>query len=260
MNPQATNNKPGLLRRLATSLKHRDWASVGIELFVVAIGIFLGLQVANWNDDRLERVLERDYLVRLHEDISASASGLSRDNGFHRQQLSDQKKILAALDACEYPPDDAVAIQRGINTLGWLNPPRLFRRTIDDLAATGRMNIIRSTEIKTELARLVQDVEFRDRVTSSVFRILEHHRRTIDERVRYDVSKRVTEREWPVAVEFDIKAMCDDPVIASAISSTSLVTLERLIAFEALLERYEDFLPLIEQELKLRWDETIASE
>ena len=61
MNPQATSNKQGLLRRLATSLRHRDWASVGIELFVVAIGIFLGLQAANWNDDRLERVLERDY-------------------------------------------------------------------------------------------------------------------------------------------------------------------------------------------------------
>ena len=63
-----------------------------------------------------------------------------------------------------------------------------------------------------------------------------------------------------MAAEFDIKAVCDDSIIASAISSTSLVTLERLVAFEALLERYEGFLPLIEQELKLHWDETIASE
>ena len=247
-----------LLKRLSTDLRDQNWLAVCIELLVVALGIFLGLQASNWNDNRVERTLEHGYLIRLHEDILASAKGLERDNEFLEEQLSDQAIILAALDACEFSPGDELAIQRGISSLGWLNPPRLFRRTIDDLAASGRTNIIRSAQIKAELAGLVADVEFRDRVTESIFRAVEYHRRVLDEQIRYDVSKPLGGRPWAVAVDFDIRALCDEPRNASAVSVISFQTRERLIAYELLLNRYQNFLPLIENELQLRWNESIG--
>ncbi|MEM7282014.1 MAG: hypothetical protein AAF438_10345 [Pseudomonadota bacterium] len=248
------------LRRLSTDLRNQNWLAVGIELLVVAVGIFLGLQASNWNDDRVERTLEHGYLIRLHEDILESARGLERDNEFLEEQLSDQAIVLAALDACEFSPDDELAIQRGIGSLGWLNPPRLFRRTIDDLAASGRTNIIRSTQIKAELAGLVADVEFRDRVTESIFRMVEHHRSVLDKQVRYDVSKPLGGSPWAVAVNFDIQTLCDEPRNASAVSVISFQTRERLIAYQALLNRYQSFLPLIENELQSRWNDTIGEE
>ena len=82
------------LRRLLAQLANQNWPAVIVELLVVAVGIFLGIQAANWNDDRLERKLERGYLVRLHEDILASAEGLVRDNGFLEQQLADKDDAL----------------------------------------------------------------------------------------------------------------------------------------------------------------------
>ena len=178
-----------LLRRFYTQVKNQDWAAATIELSIVVVGIFLGLQASNWNDDRVERNLERGYLIRLQEDILASARGQERDIRHLEQQLADQAIILAALDECQIPPDDALAIQRGIGSLGLVNAPRLFRRTIDDLAATGRMDIIRNEEIKAELAAIVAEVEFRDRVMESVFRHVEHHRHFIEDQVRYDVSR-----------------------------------------------------------------------
>ena len=243
-----------LLRRLYTNLKSQNWLTVGIELLVVAVGIFMGLQASNWNDDRVERALERGYLVRLHEDILASSRGLERDNGLLEEQLSDQAIILAALDACEFSPDDKMAIQRGINALGGLNPPRLFRRTIDDLAASGRMDIIQNAQIKTKLAELVEEVEFRDRVTESIFRIVEHHRQVIEGQVRYDVSKPLGGHSWVVAVDFDIQKLCDESKNAAAVSAISFQTRDRLIAYGQLLDRYRNFLPLIENELQSRWD------
>ena len=207
------------LRRLYTQLKNQDWTTATIELLIVVVGIFLGLQASNWNDDRVERNLERGYLIRLQEDILASARGQERDIEYLEQQLSDQEIILSALDECQFSPDDSLVIQRGISSLGLVNAPRLFRRTIDDLASTGRMGLIQNEEIRSGLATIVAEVEFRDRVMESVFRHVEHHRQFIDHQVRYDVSRPINGPSWSVAVEFDIQRFCNEPRNVAAISS-----------------------------------------
>lgn len=51
--------------RLAAGLKRQDWAAVIIEFLLVVVGVFVGLQVANWNDDRKDRVLEKTYVARI---------------------------------------------------------------------------------------------------------------------------------------------------------------------------------------------------
>lgn len=249
-----------VLRRFYDKLKGHDWASATVELLIVVVGIFLGLQAANWNDDRIERSLERGYLIRLHEDILVSARGQERDLNLLEQQLADQAVILSALDNCRFSENDSLAIQRGISALGLLNPPRLFRRTIDDLAATGRTDIIRNEEIKAELAAIVAEVEFRASVMQSVFRHVEHHRHTIEDQVRYDVSRPISGSFFSVAVAFDIEKLCNEPRNAAAISSISFYTRDRLRAFQQLLERYREFLPLVEGELRSRWGYRVAGQ
>ena len=248
------------LQRIYTQLTDQNWAAVFVELLVVAVGIFMGLQASNWNDDRIERTLERGYLVRLHEDILASAKGIERDNEALVQQLADQATILAALDSCEVTANNKVLVQRGIASLGFINPPRLLRRTVDDLAASGRIGIIQSDTIKEELASIVAEVEWRDNVMDSVLRLVDHHRTIIDEQVRYDVSTPIEGPEWAVAVNFDIGALCSQPRNAAAISAISFSTRDRLIAFRKLAERYRAFLPLIENELQSRWGYTVVTE
>ena len=245
------------LRRMLAQLANQNWPAVIVELLVVAVGIFLGIQAANWNDDRLERKLERGYLVRLHEDILASAEGLVRDNGFLEQQLADQALLLEALDSCHLSAENEHAVQRGIGTLGYVNSPRLFRRTIDELAASGRMNIIQNDEIREELAAIVAEVEWRDGVMESVFRNLDYHRVRFDEQVRYNLSKPLEGTNSGTAVEFDIEALCANPRNAAALSAIGLHSRERLLAFEKLVEQYRAFLPLVERELEARWGHVV---
>ena len=54
-----------ILQRLAAGLKRQDWAAVIIEFLLVVVGVFVGLQVANLNDDRKDRVLEKTYVARI---------------------------------------------------------------------------------------------------------------------------------------------------------------------------------------------------
>jgi hypothetical protein len=243
-------------RRIAVHVKAQNWFAVFLDFIIVVAGVFIGIQVSNWNAARIERGQEREYLSRLREDFLESGKGQTRDLDFLDQQLSDQAAILKSLDACAVAPGDAEAFQRGVNTLGYINPPRLFRRTIDEMAAAGKTDIIRNGAIKEQLAAIIALVEWRANGYESIARITEHHRFIVEDRVRYDLSRTFAEPFIGdfVAVDFDIAKLCQDPAMASSVSAISYFTRERRRAFQPILDQYRALLPLIERELRDRWD------
>ncbi len=51
-----------LLRRITQHIKDQNWFAVFIDFFIVIAGVFIGIQVANWNEARGERE-RRDQIV-----------------------------------------------------------------------------------------------------------------------------------------------------------------------------------------------------
>ncbi|HPN06951.1 MAG TPA: hypothetical protein PK050_14165 [Hyphomonadaceae bacterium] len=226
----------------------------------MVFGVFLAFQITAWNDARIDREQERDLLIRLHEDIQESIAGQTRDINFLDAQLADQAVILASLDACAVTPDNSEAFQRGINTLSYINPPRLYRRTVDELAAAGKIDLLQNEALKAELAGIVALVEWRGGGFDQVARLTEHYRFNVEDRVRYDL-----QRIYPdpfigdfIGVDYDIAALCKQPIVASAISATSLSTRDRRNAYQPILDGYHAFLPMIEDELRTRWSVNTA--
>ncbi len=41
-----------IIKRLATGIKEQDWFVVMVEVMIVVVGIFIGLQVDDWNEGR----------------------------------------------------------------------------------------------------------------------------------------------------------------------------------------------------------------
>lgn len=60
-----------ILQRMAHAINRQDWFQVIIEVGIVVLGIFLGLQVSDWADEKEQRVQERIYLNRLHDGLDA---------------------------------------------------------------------------------------------------------------------------------------------------------------------------------------------
>lgn len=245
-----------IFRRIKAHVEKENWFAVFIDFAIVVFGVFIGIQVANWNAERLERSQERDYLVRLHGDFVESINGQSRDLNFLDHQLSDQAVIVKSLDACAVNPNDEAAFQRGINTLGYINPPRIVRSTVDEMIAAGRTDIIRNEALKEQLSGIIALVEWRgNSFSESVARTTEHYRYIIEEEVRYDLTRRYPDpflTEF-IGVDFNIQALCKLPQIARAASAISYTTLERRRAYAPILQHYKDFLPVIEDELQARW-------
>jgi hypothetical protein len=58
-----------LLRRFILNFRKQEWAAILVELVIVVGGVFIGLQAANWNDDRLEQEKGRLIAERLISDL-----------------------------------------------------------------------------------------------------------------------------------------------------------------------------------------------
>lgn len=45
-----------ILRRITEHVSAQNWFAVGTDFVIVVVGVFIGIQVANLNDDRLDRI------------------------------------------------------------------------------------------------------------------------------------------------------------------------------------------------------------
>ena len=60
-----------ILRRLTENLRAQNWTAIGIEFVIVVVGVFLGTQVANWNQERIEKRETERMLVQLVPELQS---------------------------------------------------------------------------------------------------------------------------------------------------------------------------------------------
>jgi hypothetical protein len=58
-----------IFKRAVARLRAQDWMAISIELAIVIIGVFIGIQVANWNVVRIERRETQGMLTRLKPEL-----------------------------------------------------------------------------------------------------------------------------------------------------------------------------------------------
>jgi hypothetical protein len=56
-------------KRVVANLRAQNWLAICIELAIVIFGVFIGTQVANWNEERLERRQTQRMLIRLQPEL-----------------------------------------------------------------------------------------------------------------------------------------------------------------------------------------------
>lgn len=83
-----------LLRRVSQHVKEQNWFAVGIDFFIVILGVFMGIQVANWNEERSEAVRERQVLYAILEDLRADSVQLESSVSMVRVNLSASQYLF----------------------------------------------------------------------------------------------------------------------------------------------------------------------
>ena len=150
-----------LLRRVLMHFRKQDWIAIVLDFVIVVVGIFVGLQVSQWNDERQERVLEQQYLQSLKSDFGSDIEELDKAIALAAERALLFRQILASVAVESVEGDPNEFIWAVFNT-DLLNFPSYTRATINDLMSTGNLRLIRDRELKAEIAAYYTDIEYRE--------------------------------------------------------------------------------------------------
>lgn len=137
-----------ILRRFMKHVTDQNWFAVGLDVIVVIVGIFLGLQVQVAYEDRGEREKGRYYIQKLHDEIVEAEPyaifGVERIE--HVLELLEKMLIPYRENRAFEPFSDLQcnAMIRSMVTTNFINPIT----TINELEQSGRSLIIRNDEIR----------------------------------------------------------------------------------------------------------------
>lgn len=106
-----------ILRRVTQNLRNQNWTAVFIELVIVIFGVFIGIQMANWNQDRIDRHETERMLAQLVPELQSQLEffdsvrtyyGTTRKYGEQalagwngQAGLSDEQFVVAAYQASQ---------------------------------------------------------------------------------------------------------------------------------------------------------------
>jgi len=148
-----------ILQRLAASIRQQNWFTVVLEILIVVAGIFIGLQVDDWNNLRKDRIDEQHYLNRLHDEIlnAEKLSARLLDRRIKRQShvFDMLKTVFDDVEVSALP--DAQCFEMG--SLHYFNIVVSGLSAAEELTASGRMDILQDRELRSALGALKQAQE-----------------------------------------------------------------------------------------------------
>lgn len=150
-----------LLRRVSKHVKDQNWFAVVIDFFIVVFGIFIGLQVANWNEARQDKAREVVILQQLSDEFSEIKIQIEEEVDNARERLEATKKVVAVIDAGTAPQNAQIKLAM-IENMGLGRVPS-SSATYQQLVSNGELSLIRNEELRRALIR------YHDTITKNAF-------------------------------------------------------------------------------------------
>lgn len=137
-----------ILRRVIEHVKAQNWTAIAIDFVIVVAGVFLGIQVANWNDARSNETIAAGHLSEIAEDLQAH---LNFNEGLYGSALA---RIAAVDDIYDKAFGKELPQTIRLSTLSWDAPPT-EPPSKDELGnIMGAVNLIRVTVSARDFYRL----------------------------------------------------------------------------------------------------------
>ena len=147
-----------ILRRVIEHFRRQEWTAIFLDFVIVVLGVFIGIQVSNWNAARADRRAEISYLAAMKEDVDYSILRLEELIA----AMERQEEARAALYAYSLDPAATLApqerdrhIAHGLFHLATL---KLRQVTFEALKGSGRLNAIGSPALISSLQSLSGEV------------------------------------------------------------------------------------------------------
>lgn len=139
-----------ILRRLSQSLKQQNWTAIWIEFILLVSGVFLGIQVSNWNAAQADARLGRDYVRRLTLDLREDLSTVRTQSAYYSAVLQSIRNTDALLRADDPDPLTLVVNAYRATEITGIAP---VRATWDQIIASGDLGLLPVGAVESGLSQ-----------------------------------------------------------------------------------------------------------
>lgn len=241
-----------ILQKLATAIRRQDWFQVLIEVLIVIVGIFLGLQVQAWYKEGQDRVEEHQYLLRLHDDISNSIEDNNARLSFINRQDEFTRIMLEDLGTCTLKPGNETVFTNGFFTMGKNITPILYRNVIDELNSAGKSTLIRSVGLRNAIAEHLSYLNQTLYVHEAIAKRTMPHILKVDNKITFNLTEPVVgDQDVEVGeIIYDFETLCQDKELIHSISLIKAYSYDALARLKIVIEQQQALLLLVEAELE----------
>lgn len=162
-----------IFRNLATSVRNQDWFAFGIEFLIVVLGIFVGLQVTDWHEQRMLDADSKAFVREIQADVELALQSarnlLQRDEETYEAGIDFLDRMLAEKDIKEITDRDLSAIR----SITYYTPPNIRQGSIALALSAEGATRVRSEAARAALVEFQRIIERSDIVADRILGRLE---------------------------------------------------------------------------------------
>ena len=147
-----------ILRRFIQHTKDQNWFAVGLDVCVVIVGIFLGIQMSEWNQARIEKNEEKQYLTSLASDLSMLQNQSDLRAKYFQVALDDTSTVLAFINDESEGQISARRLVAAFYIGTVVYPYDVPDGAYTELLSTGNLGLISDRSIRLDLDKFYGDM------------------------------------------------------------------------------------------------------
>ena len=147
-----------MLRSLMKHVRDQNWTAVALDFIIVVVGVFIGIQVANWNEGHFTAREAIDARARLISDLQNDRDVLAVRRKFYLEIKDAAKRLEHTLEAA-FPEttDEQWQFIRDTENAGLIWAFKPSAQVYDELLNSGKLRLVSDTEILRQMRDYYQD-------------------------------------------------------------------------------------------------------
>jgi hypothetical protein len=95
-----------LLRSITEHVRAQNWTAIVLDFVIVVVGVFIGIQVSNWNESLAFEKREQMLLRGLHDEVAQNLADAQSKGDAFMVGADSARRVLSAINQAQAPCTD----------------------------------------------------------------------------------------------------------------------------------------------------------
>jgi hypothetical protein len=174
-----------IIGRIAKNVTQQNWSTVFVELLVVVVGIFLGLQATEWHEDRQARADGYYYLDLLRRQLDDEIRMREADLADLSDRIDQIENAYELLYADHWSAEEYAKFKSNHTAIYQVSLVSRRPSALRQLLDTGKIDLVESRDIQEMLFGLDRAYEEAIGQSETTDRALSHASTVVTEEIPY---------------------------------------------------------------------------